>query len=96
MSITNFSTLSPEEQLEQARKSGKWFACSLFITYYRGFGYKFEADPVRYLSDGSIQTDGLNIDGSTYQDTKKRFWAEWNRRHPSQHLTILKSMSSSG
>lgn len=107
MGITyNTQTLSPEEQLKQAQESHQWFAPSLFITNYGGWGFKFEAECYKHNKDGTIDHDGLNIDGLTvgqagsknkaYESCKKAFWREWNRRHNGARLHILKSVSSWG
>ena len=52
-------------QLKDAEESHKWFAPSLFVTNYGGWGFKFEAECYRYNLDGSISTASFNIDGPT-------------------------------
>ena len=96
MGTTRISSLSPEEQLKQAQKSGEWFAPSLFITWYGKWGYKFEAECYKHNKDGTIENDYLNVDGKDYQDAKTRFWKVWNREHKGAKLHILKSVSASG
>jgi hypothetical protein len=95
--------MSEDRALERAQKSGRWFAPSLFITYYGGWGFKFEAECYRHRPDGTIEHDYLNVDGPSglsksemYKQTKDRFWKTWNREHPGQLLTILKSVSAYG
>jgi hypothetical protein len=106
MTVQNFSSLSPEEQLKQAQESGEWFAPTLFITNYGRWGFKFEAECYRHNKDGSIDHDCLNVDsptvadagskGAAYREGKRLFWKVWNESHNRAKLNILKSMSSWG
>lgn len=84
-----------DAQLEQAQKSGKWFAPSMFITTYGRFGVKIEVSAFRHIK-GNIETWGCNIDGSSYWDAKKKFWELWNKEHKGEYLSIFKAVGAYG
>jgi len=90
------STLSQEEQLKRAQKSQKWFAPSMFITFYGPWGVKIEVQAYRHNKDGSIETCGYNVDGPNYKKAKADFWKQWNAEHKGEYLTILKGIGAYG
>ena len=88
--------MSTDPNLQRARESHQWFAPSMFITNYGRWGTKIEVSAYKHNPDGSIETLGFNIDGSSYYDAKRKFWVEWNLTTNRQKLSILKAVGAYG